>query len=192
MNELIGTLKRKSKAQLKGKRTDALVALVSQLGACVLCTICFVVPLIFATGVLDMGVTNYFYQISEGKSPKVSAIFSGFNHYMSNMLICFARGAITLVWTILLIVPGIIVGLMYSQTNFIATNNPDKKLREVLRESADLMRGRKLELFLLKLSFIGWFLLSVLTLGILLLWVLPYYKTTLANYYKHITNKENK
>ena len=189
---IINTAKLNARKSLVGNRTDAVFACLAQLGTYVICIVGLIVPLLFAGGVLNIGFYEYCYILSANKKPKVSVVFNGFNHFTDNLLISWARGTITFLWSLLLIVPGIIVGLMYSQTNFIALLDPKKKVREVLRESASLMRGRKWEFFLFQLSFIGWFALSVATLGIALLWVMPYYTTAKANYFKFITsNKEN-
>jgi len=185
--KLIGKVRQEARQQLKGNKLDAAMTILAQFSVCLMCVVGLVIPLLFAAGALNIGSYEYFYLLSENKNPKVSDTFRGFNYYPRNLLLSLARGSITLLWSILLVVPGVMVGLMYSQTSFIAALNPEKKVGEILKESADLTRGKKREIFVLNLSFIGWFMLSALTLGILLLWIIPYYRTTKANYYKHIT-----
>lgn len=86
----------------------------------------------------------------------------------------------------MLIVPGIIWAFAFSQTYFVLIDNPKMKLMECLRKSYNLMDGFKGELFMLELSFIGWVIVCVLTLGIGLLWYIPYHEITLGNFYMKI------
>ena len=72
---------------------------------------------------------------------------------------------------------------MYSQSFYILAENPDKGIFQCLEESSRLMSGHKWELFVLELSFIGWWILAGLTLGIGSLWVEPYQKVTETNFY---------
>ena len=85
-------------------------------------------------------------------------------------------------WSILLIIPGIIKTYSYMLTEFICMKNPNLKADECITASKRLMDGHKMELFKLDLSFIGWILLSLLTLGIGLLWVIPYMYQTRIEY----------
>lgn len=73
---------------------------------------------------------------------------------------------------------------------YILADNPGMTAREALNESKRITKGHKLELFILELSFIGWYLLIPLTLGLIVIWLAPYTNATLANYY--IAMKEDK
>ena len=85
------------------------------------------------------------------------------------------------------LIPVIVKGLSYGMTPFILSDCPDVPAREALKCSMHMMAGHKKQLFLLALSFIGWFALSVLTLGILyVVYVGPYYYTTLAGFYDEV------
>ena len=90
--------------------------------------------------------------------------------------------------TILFIVPGIIVGLMFSQSYYILSEDPSKSITQCIKESVDMMNGHKWDLFYLELTFIGWWLLTAITVGIAGLWVAPYVKVTETNFYLSIKN----
>lgn len=96
----------------------------------------------------------------------------------------------TVLWSILLIIPGIIKIYSYSQTYYILKDKLDSgqkiSANEAITESRKLMNGHKMEYFILQLSFLGWLILGVITLGIAYLWVLPYMYTTDAQYYRHL------
>ena len=87
-------------------------------------------------------------------------------------------------WFLLLIVPGIVAALSYSMTFYILADEPDINAKEALEKSKIMMDGHKMDLFLLGLSFIGWALLCILTLGIGLLWLIPYMNVSAAKFYQ--------
>ena len=88
--------------------------------------------------------------------------------------------------TFLFIIPGIILALMFSQTEYILKDDKEISAADALMKSMKMMEGHKMELFWLMLSFIGWFLLSCLTLGIGFLFLAPYFNTTMAHYYEDL------
>lgn len=93
---------------------------------------------------------------------------------------------ITLLWTFLLIVPGMIKGLAYSQTFYILRENPTMSPKMAMEMSENMMRGQKMDFFLFHLSFIGWYLLASLSAGIGFLFLLPYVQTSVAVYYEEL------
>ena len=98
----------------------------------------------------------------------------------------------TFLWALLLIVPGIIKSISYSQTAFILKDNPELSYNTAIERSMSMMEGYKMQYFLLQLSFIGWILLCVLTCGILNLWVLPYMTATNAHFYEFVKEEYEK
>lgn len=108
----------------------------------------------------------------------------------------FLQMIFVFLWTLLLIIPGIIKSYSYSQTYFIyydtyTTTGERLRLTDCITASRRLMRGHKMALFVLDLSFILWHLLGMLTLGIGYLWIMPYITTTKAAFYKSIAETEN-
>lgn len=89
-------------------------------------------------------------------------------------------------WTLLLIIPGIIKSYSYALTVYISEDNPELTPEECINKSMEMMNGNKWKLFLLDLSFIGWFFLSILTLGIALLWFRPYLETARIYFYEDL------
>jgi uncharacterized membrane protein len=104
---------------------------------------------------------------------KNSDLFSGFKKYGRAFLLDLLQSIFVFLWSLLLIIPGIIKAFAYSMSVFVANENPELTLRECLKKSEKMMVGHKWEYFCLMLSYIGWILLSGLTLGILFIWVLP-------------------
>ncbi|MGN1031020.1 MAG: DUF975 family protein [Butyricicoccaceae bacterium] len=95
-------------------------------------------------------------------------------------------GVFATLWTLLLIIPGIIAMYRYRMAMYIIHDDPEVGIMESIRKSKRMMVGHKMDLFVLDLSFIGWGLLCVITLGIACLYVIPYYMTTQAAFYDSI------
>ena len=140
-------------------------------------------------GVISVGLCRFLLDMAtKREEPRFNTLFSSFDIYLKtlglNLLITLA----VLVGTLLFIVPGIIVYLMFSQVSYILSEDPSKSITQCINESVNLMNGHKWELFYLKLTFIGWWLLALVTLGIAALWVSPYQKLTEANFYLYFKN----
>ena len=92
----------------------------------------------------------------------------------------------TFLWTLLLIVPGIIKALSYSMTSFVLYDNPEMKNNEAIELSMKMMDGHKTALFWLYLTFIGWGILCIFTFGIGYFWLAPYMQASLAQFYEEV------
>ena len=91
-------------------------------------------------------------------------------------------------WTLLLIIPGIIKSYSYALTPYILVEHPEMSANEAIEESMRLMDGHKFDLFYLQLSFIGWAILSILSLGLGFFWLIPYQMTAQAAFYRDTKN----
>lgn len=90
-------------------------------------------------------------------------------------------------WSLLLVIPGIFASYSYAMTDFVLAENPGLTAREAIARSKEMMRGNRFRLFCLQLSFIGWMILSALTLGIGDLWLNPYRQTAVAAFYREVS-----
>ena len=88
--------------------------------------------------------------------------------------------------TLLLSVPVIVKGYSYRMTPWILGDNPQIGYQRALKLSMDLTRGHKFNMFVLDLSFLGWFLLGILACGIGILFVIPYYQAVYAELYARL------
>ena len=133
---------------------------------------------------LEVGGQRYFVKSAEGKGNKkcFSFAFEGpnYNGIVPTMLL---RGVYNLLWTLLLIIPGIIKAYAYSMVPYILGDNPNIGAKRAIELSNEMTYGQKFDMFVLDLSFIGWYLLGALALGIGTLFVLPYYNATHAELY---------
>ncbi|MGA3496803.1 DUF975 family protein [Lactiplantibacillus plantarum] len=121
---------------------------------------------------------------------KSFTIVSRGDYFIGSILISLLSFVWIFLWTFLLLVPGIIKSLAYSQAYYIYRDAIDQQqsisCRDAISKSRALMNGHKWEYFMLQLSFIGWGLLIMITFGIAAIWVQPYYHLTMANYYRHL------
>jgi len=106
--------------------------------------------------------------------------------YVGGMLL---MGIYVFLWMLFLVIPGIIMAIAYSLTPFILKDYPELSVGQAIQMSEKMMRGHKMRYFLLTLSFIGWGLLGILTLGIGYIWLIPYMYTTTAAFYQDVKNE---
>ncbi|WP_240763217.1 DUF975 family protein [Paenibacillus thalictri] len=138
------------------------------------------------SGSFALGLSMFFVTFPRGGTPDISQLFAGFKRFLPALGLSLMIGLLTFLWTLLLIVPGIIAALRYSQAFYIMNDNPDIGVMDAIRTSKEMMDGQKMKLFLLQLSFIGWFLLGCITFGIAMLWVYPYFLAAMANFYEDL------
>ncbi|NLW69924.1 MAG: DUF975 family protein [Eubacteriaceae bacterium] len=138
---------------------------------------------IFVLSVLMVGVARLFLSFARGNEIDLNELAFGFRYYFKVFLTYLWQSIVITLWLLLFIIPGIIKAISYSFVPFILAENPNIKPNEVLKISAVLTDGRKGELFVFSLSFIGWNLLSAITLGLASVYVTPYYQTCLSAIY---------
>ena len=109
--------------------------------------------------------------------------FSNYWRKVGGMLLV---GIFTFLWSLLFIIPGIIKAFSYSMTPYILDENPELGASEAIHRSRMMMKTHKFDLFWLYLSFIGWWLLCILTCGIGFLWLAPYFQTAKAAFYEEV------
>lgn len=140
---------------------------------------------------LEYSFSVIFLEKVRGKKVQIGNLFEGFNDFGRIFLTLLLRDVYIFLWSLLLIIPGIIKSISYSQTTFILKDHPELSYNGAIDRSMEMMVGHKMDYFLLCLSFIGWILLAILTMGIGNLWLLPYIRTTLANFYEELKGSES-
>lgn len=129
-----------------------------------------------------------YLRIARRESVEISNLFDAFCNYMSVLSTMLLMTIYTLLWSLLFIVPGVIKSYSYAMTPYLLY---DRGLTNdaAIDESMRMMRGHKMNLFLMDLGFYALTLLSLLTLGIALLWVIPYWLTARAKFYQNIISE---
>ena len=121
--------------------------------------------------------------------PKMETIFSRFSYFGNALLLRFLMFLKIFLWTLLLIVPGIVASFRYALAPYLMAEHPDMTATEAIEQSKQLMQGHKARLFWLKFSFIGWYLLSALTMGVGWVFLAPYPKAAEAAFYLERTGR---
>lgn len=138
-----------------------------------------------ATGLLSVGFAAFFLDALRSEKASFDSFFKGFTEYLGTKLVSMLLvGIYTFFWTLLFYIPGIVKTYSYAMTPYILLDKPELSANEAITDSRMMMRGHKMELFLLDLSFIGWILLSILTCGILFIYVVPYMQAARAEFYR--------
>jgi uncharacterized membrane protein len=137
-------------------------------------------------GPLAIGFAMFILSISRNQSADIAQLFFGFQNFGTALAAYLLMVLFICLWSLLLIIPGIIMALAYSQTFFILADDNSIGAMDALRKSQKMMNGYKWKYFCLGLRFIGWALLCILTLGIGFLWLMPYIQVSFAKFYDDI------
>jgi uncharacterized membrane protein len=135
---------------------------------------------------MTFAFTVSFLKQLRGEKFDVMYIFKEFNNRV--LITMVLTMLYTWLWSLLLIIPGIIKSYSYAMTPFILEDDDEEIIsgNEAIEKSMRMMDGHKWELFCLDFSFIGWILLAILTLGIGCLWLYPYINTARAAFYEEL------
>lgn len=132
--------------------------------------------------IIDVGLIRWMTNFINDKETKIEILFSKFKDWKQVTMVYIHQFAMVLLYTLLLIIPGMIKALGYSLVPYILANDSNMGSDEVLKLSEKMMKGHKMDLFIFSLSFIGWHLLAIFTLGILEIWIIPYQETATTKY----------
>ncbi|WP_226644406.1 DUF975 family protein [Mesobacillus subterraneus] len=140
---------------------------------------------------IPLTVASYWFYLSIARwnDPKISDVFAVYKEWELSLKLIGTSilvGIFTMLWALLLIIPGIIKGLSYSQVFFLLRDNPELSALEAITESKVRMKGYKWKYFLMNLSFIGWAFIAIFTFGIGFLWLTPYISTANATFYNEL------
>lgn len=189
------SIKAMAKQQIKG---NVAMLFVISLIVFLISLLANIIPLIGAlasifvlTPGFSLGIITIYLNMTKGQKATVSDLFSGFNNFWGAFKVIFLVGLFTTLWSLLFVIPGIIKSISYSQAMYILAENPEIGALEAINRSKQMMDGHKMDYFVLGLSFIGWILLGVVTLGIAYIWIIPYMSATLTNFYNSIKTENN-
>jgi len=134
-------------------------------------------------GPLMYGIQLFMLTLSRNEDANLEMLFEGFKLFEKTLKLYLWMVLKVLLWTLLLIVPGIIKAIAYSQAFYLFVEDNSLTAKEALQKSEQMMEGYKMKYFLLGLRFFLLALLCILTLGIGFLWLIPYAQVTLAKFY---------
>lgn len=175
-------IKNEVKAALKGKWIYLFVIL-AVMGAVssVLAGLLFPV-LMFGFYVISLDVLNG----QEIDVNKFIEPFKNLNQALKLIAVSLLVGLLVGIGFALFLVPGIILMMMWSQASFIMMENPELSVLDAMKKSSEMMKGYKMDLFMFHLSYIGHYLLVMITFGLWLIYFMPLIEVAKVNYYKHL------
>ena len=145
---------------------------------------------LFIAGPMAVGICIFTLSLSRDENSRLEQIFEGFKNYGTVLGAYLLMVVFIFLWALLLIIPGIIAAIAYSQTFYILAEDDTIGSMDALRKSKEMMNGYKWKYFCLGLRFIGWALLCVLTLGIGFLWLSPYIQVSYAKFYEDLKTNQ--
>lgn len=143
-------------------------------------------------GPLNLGLCMYFLKISNSESPGIENIINGFQPLLQVLLLYFVSSLLIVLGLLLFILPGIVLSMGFSMSYYIMAEQQDITFVEALQKSWDLTQDHKMDLFLLNIRFIPWYVLGLLCLVVGVFVVIPWHQTTLALVYKELKAKKLK
>ena len=160
-------------------------------GGTVLLIIVCVLLDIFIFNPLQIGCYAFFKDNVKTHSAELDTLKVGFTDYGHKFCTMLLMSIYVVLWTMLFIIPGIVKSYSYRMVPFIVQDYPDLTAKEVINKSREMMDGQKMETFKLDLSFIGWFLLALVTLGLVgIFWTNPYFYNTNAALYRRLNGED--
>lgn len=145
---------------------------------------------LFISGPFMLGAAIFSLNMARGRYAGIEQLFQGFDNFVTALGAYLLIVVFVILWSLLLIIPGIVAALSYAMTFYILVDEPEIKADRALEKSKRLMYGYKWKLFFLCLRFFLLALLCVLTLGIGFLWLFPFMNVTMAKFYDDLKGME--
>ena len=141
---------------------------------------------LFIQGPISIGLATYSLSIANEEDYSYNQIVAGFKYFFKALFLYLLFNISFLIGIILLIIPGVVIFLMFSQIFYITAENPQIGVIDAFKKSASLMKNKKLQYFGLFLKYMLFFILGVFTLGIWWLWLIPQAYVSFAIFYKEL------
>lgn len=142
--------------------------------------------------IVTVGYAKFMLNFINDKEYSLDQLWSYFGDWKNLATVWIHETIMIFLYFLLLIVPGIIKTISYSLVPYILVDDPNMSSGDVLDLSSKMMNGHKMDYFKLELSFIGWHLLAVLTLGILEIWIAPYQATAMTKFLSEVKSEYEK
>lgn len=138
-------------------------------------------------GAVTLGYAKFNTNLIYGRQIELADLFSEFRRLLDGFLMQLLRWIFIFLWSLLLIIPGIVAMYSYSMTPYVMNDHPELNSLDAITYSKNLMRGHRWRLFCLHVSFIGWGILCAFSFGIGYLWLIPYAEAANAAFYREIS-----
>lgn len=168
-----------------------LAVLIAIVGTIALIALAYSLFVLIVGGPVTLGYAKFNMSLVSGGRPQFEDLFSQFHRFKEGFLMQVLRGVIVTIGTLLLVIPGVYANYCMAMAPYILYESPGMSVSDVLKASNEMMKGNKMRLFCLHLSFIGWaFVCALFTLGIGFFWLVPYMEASNAAFYEEIKREK--
>lgn len=167
--------------------------LASDVGTTVMILLAIAGVVLFVIGGgIQLGLIRYNLDLLTRENPPAFlTLFSRMSIFGRALGLRLMTGILTALWSLLFVIPGIVAAYRYALAPYLMAEHPEMGVMEAISQSKALMRGNKWRLFCLQMSFIGWGILSTLTMGIGNLWLAPYRNAAETAFYLELTGRRD-
>lgn len=169
-----------------GVDPEVLTLILTVIGVFAIVVGIFALITVLIGGAVGVGYSRFNLNLVDNKKARIGDLFSAFSEWKTAFIARILVGLYTFLWTLLFFIPGIIAAYSYSMVHFVMAEHPEMSANEAIKESKMLMKGNKFRFFCLQLSFIGWYFVGILTLGIGFIWIIPYQQAAYAAFFREI------
>ncbi len=176
-----------------GAASDSIIAafIAGAMAFIVIAALVLAVVYVVLGSLIGVGYAQFNLDLIDGKKASFDSLFAYFSYWKTTAVTRLLKGIYVFLWSLLLIIPGIIAAYSYEMTDYILAEDPNMSASEAIEQSKAMMDGNRWRLFCLQFSFIGWGILASLTLGIGNLWLIPYKQAATAAFYREISGAES-
>lgn len=141
-----------------------------------------------ASTIVSAGFIIFLLNTIRNTAASIGNLLDGFGMFLRIICLSILEGLFIFLWSLLLVVPGLIAAYSYRQAIYLLLDHPEMSVIACIRESKRMMKGHKWELFVLDLSFLGWYILTAVpVIGLIVqVWVTPYTNMSYALYYENL------
>jgi len=161
--------------------------IVGGIGYIALVAIVLTIVFFILGSIVAIGYAAFNLDLVDGRRGRIETLFAYFSHGKTAVAARLLQSIYILLWTFLLIIPGIVAMYSYAMTDYILAEYPELSADEAITRSKQMMQGNRFRLFCLQLSFIGWDILCAFTFDIGDLWLRPYKRAATAAFYREIS-----
>lgn len=140
----------------------------------------------FCSPAISLGHTMFCNKLVRGIPASATDTFDGFSLFGKSLWLSIVQSFFIWAWSLLLVIPGLVATFSYAMAPYILADESHLSATDAISKSKAIMKGHRMDLFILELSFLGWGLLSVLTFGVLHIWLAPYMTATYAAFYNDL------
>lgn len=164
--------------------------LAGAVGYIILVALVMALLYLFLGSVVGVGYARFNLELVDQNNAGVDHLFKYFPYWTNAVCTRILKAVYIFLWSLLLVVPGVMAEYSYAMTEYILAEHPEMTASEAIAASKEMMEGNRMRLFCLQVSFIGWDILCMFTVGIGNLWLVPYKNAAIAAFYREISRTE--